>query len=342
MSTARGELVLPVLLALLIAAAIVAIGVGSVHVPAGRVVEILISGGASQTATDTIAPDVRIVRQLRLPRVLLAMVVGAALSVAGAAFQGLLRNPLADPFILGTSSGAALAATIFIATGLSSLALGWLLQPLAAFVGSLLALLAVYLLARTGGRVPIEVLLLSGVIVNAFLFALVLLVLAVARLEAVEILLWLMGSLTLGARGELLALVAVVTAVGGTLVWVMARDLDVMSLGDDQAGLLGVATERLKRRVFVVVSLMVGAAVSVSGIIGFVGLIVPHLARMTVGAKHRVLIPASALLGALFLVVADGAARTLFAPNELPVGVVTALAGAPFFIVLLRRRKRAF
>ena len=307
--------------------------------PFGTVVAALRGG-------DDAAASVRIVREVRLPRVVLAAVVGAALALAGAAFQGLLRNPLADPFILGTSSGAALAATLFIALGASlgasSVGLGAMLLPLVSFVGSLLALTAVYALARTGGRVPVETLLLSGVIVNAFLFAVVLLVLALARLEAVEILLWLMGSLSLAVAPRLIVVVSAITAVAGVAIWTMARDLDAMSLGEDQASLLGVTTERLKRRLFFLVSLVVGAAVSVSGIIGFVGLIVPHLARMTVGAAHRLLLPASALIGAIFLVVADAFARTALAPRELPVGVVTALAGAPFFIALLRRRKRAF
>ena len=336
----RSAVAIAALAVLVLAAAVVAVGVGPVPVSPGRVLEVLTGSdggdGGPQPA------DARIIRRVRLPRVLLAMVVGVALAVCGVAFQGLLRNPLADPFILGTSSGAALAATIFIATGLAHRLGGPLLLPAASFVGSLIALTAVYLLARTGGHVPVEVLLLAGVIVNAFLFALVLLVLALAELEAIEILLWLMGSLALGAQPGLLTVVAVLVLVGSAAVWAMARDLDAMSLGEEQAGLLGVATENLKRRLFVVVSVVVGAAVSVSGIIGFVGLIVPHIARLLVGAAHRILVPTAALLGALFLVVADTVARTALSPDEMPVGVVTALAGAPFFLALLRKRKRAF
>jgi len=327
-----GRLGLPLLAVCLVLAAVIALGLGPVRVAPGEVLSALVGDGGD-------GPTARIVRDVRLPRVLLAAVVGAALAVSGVAFQGLLRNPLADPFILGTSSGAALAATVLIASGYATAGRS-LLTPAAAFAGSLAALVAVYLLARTGGRVPVETLLLSGVIVNAFLFALVLLVLALARLEAVEILLWLMGSLAIGAEPRLIAMVTVLTAIGVVAILAMARDLDAMSLGEEQASLLGVDTERLKRRLFVVVSLVVGAAVSVSGIIGFVGLIVPHLARMTIGSSHRLLVPASALLGALFLVIADTVARTALPPRELPVGVVTALAGAPFFIALLRRRKR--
>lgn len=342
MIRADPRLLLAVLLAGLALAMVAAIAVGPVSLPFGTVVAAL-RGGDGGAASERVFS---IVREVRLPRVVLAAVVGAALALAGAAFQGLLRNPLADPFILGTSSGAALAATLFIALGASlgasSVGFGAMLLPLVSFAGALLALSAVYLLARTGGRVPVETLLLSGVIVNAFLFAVVLLVLALARLEAVEILLWLMGSLSLAVEPRLIAVVSAITLVAGVAIWTMARDLDAMSLGEDQASLLGVTTERLKRRLFFLVSLVVGAAVSVSGIIGFVGLIVPHLARMTVGAAHRLLLPASALLGAIFLVVADAFARTALAPRELPVGVVTALAGAPFFLALLRRRKRAF
>jgi iron complex transport system permease protein len=324
---------MPLLVLALVAAAGAAVLVGPVPLSPSTVV-------AALTGRLGDGPEARILLEVRLPRVLLAAVVGAALSLAGATFQGLLRNPLADPFIVGTSSGAAFAATLVIATGLGA-ALGPWLMPAAAFLGSLAALILVYLLARTGGRVPVETLLLAGVIVNAFLFALVLLVLALARLEAVEILLWLMGSLSLAVKPGLVAIGAVVVGAAGAAVLALGRDLDAMSLGEEQAALLGVDTERLKRRLFVLVSLVVGAAVSVSGIIGFVGLIVPHLGRMLVGSPHRRLLPAAALLGASFLVVADAVARTALAPRELPVGVVTALAGAPFFMLLLRRRKRA-
>jgi iron complex transport system permease protein len=332
-SPLAARIAFPVLVLALGGALALSLLVGQASLDLRTVLEVLAGRLPGSTAAT-------ILLEVRLPRIALAAVVGAALAVSGTAFQGLLRNPLADPFILGTSSGAAFAATLVIALGgARGAASSWLL-PGASFGGAFLALVAVYALARTHGRVPVETLLLSGVIVNAFLFALVLLVLALARVEAVEILLWLMGSLSLAVRPGLVGAGAAIVLLASIAIWTMARDLDAMSLGEEQAAHLGVATEGLKRRLFVVVSLLVGAAVSVSGIIGFVGLIVPHLARMVVGAAHRVLLPASALLGAVVLVVADTVARSALPAQELPVGVVTALLGAPFFIVLLRRRKR--
>lgn len=282
--------------------------------------------------------SVAIIRDLRLPRVLLGMLVGASLALAGAGFQGILRNPLADPYIVGTSSGAALGATLAIVLHLPS-PLPWLSPvPAMAFLGALVSMLAVYRVARIGNTVPIETFLLAGVVVGAFSGAMVSFLLTVAREDLPRIVFWLMGSLS-QADAARIGLVAPYLALGGAALYLLSPALNLASLGDEAAWSLGVEVERLKLQVVLAGSLVTAAAVAASGLIGFLGLAVPHLARMIVGPDHRVLLPASALGGAAFLVLADTAARTVAAPREIPVGVLTALVGAPFFFWLLHRRR---
>lgn len=336
----RGKLIM--VLALTLGAALVSLALGSARVPLASVAELLVLKPLGLTHAAPPAWQEEVVLRVRLPRLALGLMVGAGLGLAGVVFQGLLRNPLADPFILGTSSGAALGATLMLALGAAHSAHLNALVPVAAFAGSLVALAAVYLFARAGGRVPVETLLLAGVMVNAFLFALVLLVLALARLEAAEALLWLMGSLALTGSLGAAAWVGLAIVPAAIVALVYARDLNALSLGEDHAAALGVEPARVKLVLFVSGSILVGAAVSAAGIIGFVGLIVPHIARLVFGPDHRRLVPAAMVLGAGLLIAADTVARTALAPTELPVGVVTALAGAPFFLVLLRRARRAW
>jgi iron complex transport system permease protein len=275
-----------------------------------------------------------IIFSIRLPRALFAGVVGASLAVAGAAFQALLRNPLADPYVLGVSGGSAVGAMLGIVAGAASISVG---VPLAAFAGGLLTILPLVGIARKGSALRSETLLLSGVIVNAFLSAVILFLLSVAsRAELRNAMFWLMGDLSVAGIREA-AVGALVLAAGFVILYADARHLNLVSMGEETARQLGVELEGFKVRMLLAASLITAAAVSVSGIIGFVGLMVPHAMRIVFGADHRLHLPACALFGASFLAAADTLARTVVAPSELPVGVVTALCGAPYFIYLLRR-----
>jgi len=282
------------------------------------------------------SPDHAILFAARLPRILMGAAVGATLAAVGAALQALVRNPLAEGSTLGISGGAAFGAILALVLSYH-FGGGWALVPLAGFAAALVSTLAVYRLGQMHGRLEPFSLLLVGVIFNTFWSALILLVNSVVNLyQTRSILFWLVGSLEAPTYYD----VAAVTAFGGGgLMWLLwhARDMNLLSLGDDSARDLGVEVDRVRRAIFIATSLMIGAAVSVSGMIGFVGLIVPHILRLAFGADHRLLLPASFVAGAAFLVAADLGARTLIAPAELPVGVITALCGGPFFIYLLRR-----
>jgi len=316
------------LLAVLLVSIAVAVTLGPVALAWGRV---LASGDGPN-------PDAVIFFQTRLPRVLLAAIVGGALAVSGAALQALLRNPLAEPHLVGISSGAALAAALALVT--MPVVLGQaIVAPVAAFLGALASIWIVVRLAFVGTRVDPTTLLLIGVIYNAFTGALLMFLNSIADLYQVHgVLFWLMGHV--GTRDyPMLAALACYSLAGLALLLWHARDLDCLSLGDERAAELGVDVEHARRMVFVASALLVGAVVSVSGLIGFVGLVVPHLIRLLFGADHRLLLPASYLAGAIFLVWADTAARTVLGVTEIPVGVVTALCGAPVFAYLLRRER---
>jgi len=280
------------------------------------------------------------VMRLRVARILLGLVVGAGLSVSGVIFQALLRNPLAEPYVLGVSSGAGLGAALAITLGLG--ALGTWTLPGMAFAGALATILLVYALARgAGGSVPVHTLLLSGVIVSAVLGSGLMFLVSVSSSKNIHnVVWWLLGNLQILDWG-LLRAVSVVVLCGLVITMLFARNLNVMTLGEQPAAHLGLNPERTKRLFFVVASLMTGAAVAACGLIGFVGLIVPHTVRLVIGPDHRRLVPACALAGGGFLVLADAFARTVF-PTEVPIGVVTAFLGGPFFLFLLRRRKRSY
>ena len=278
--------------------------------------------------------------RLRLPRVLMAAIVGASLASVGAALQSLFRNPLADPFTLGVSGGAALGASLAIVLGLGVSIAGVPLIFVAAFSGALLSVFVVYRLAHTGGVVLPGALLLSGVVINFCASAGVLLVQYLgSSSQSLQILRWLMGSLDVVGFG-LIWRVMIFLVPSWLVLMALARDLHLLAIGEESAASLGVNVRRTERIIYVVGSLIVGVTVSVGGTIGFVGLIVPHMARLLFGQDVRVLLPTSFLLGAAFLVVADSVARVVVSPSELPVGVVTALAGGPVFLFLLRNRRR--
>jgi iron complex transport system permease protein len=329
-------LVLSVLLIGLIISLFLSISLGTATIPLKEVLEILLHplrspGGANEV----------IILGIRLPRALLAAGVGAALSMAGAAFQGLLRNPLADPYIVGTSAGAALGAAFSIVFKLQGSFLGFSAVPVFAFVGALLTMFVIYRLARVDSRLPVETFLLAGVVVGSFMWALVSFSLTLAREDLPRVVFWLMGSVADRDMGHVLVLLPYLV-LGGLVLSVLAHHLNVMTLGEESAAHLGVSVEKVKIWIILAASLVTAAAVSVSGLIGFVGLMIPHVVRMLIGPDHRVLIPASALGGAVFLVWADTAARLVVAPQEMPVGVITALLGAPFFCWLLREGKKRF
>ncbi|HET8569422.1 MAG TPA: iron ABC transporter permease [Candidatus Limnocylindria bacterium] len=308
---------------------VVAVAAGAVPLAPGDVVRALLGGGDAGASA--------IVRELRLPRVLAAALVGGALAVAGALLQGLLRNPLADPYVTGTAAGAALGAVVAIAAfG------GALLSAPLAFAGALVAALLVWRIARVGGRVTTLTVLLAGVVLTSFAGAVVTLLLVAndrlaLRLRAVVDV--LVGGVT--ARGATeLAVAALVVATGVGWALVLARRLDAYAFGEETAATLGVDTERTTASVLGATALLTGAAVALAGMVAFVGLVVPHVLRGVVGASHRALVAACFLGGAAALVLADLGARTVLAPVELPVGVVTGLVGAPFFLSLLARTAR--
>ncbi len=325
----RAALVFPILASAFAGA--VALPVRGPPAAVGRGIFRVLSGGRRRGAGETAA---RVVLTLRLPRVLLGALVGAALSCSGVSFQALLRNPLADPYILGVSGGAAVGAMTarLLLPGESFLPL-----PLCAFLGAALAASAVFLLARRRSGVSRERLILMGVIVGAFLNALIMMMVALAPPGRIPgAVYWLMGDLSLGTPGRV-GLLAPYVAAGAGILFLLSRGMDLLLLGDEAAFQSGLPVERVKTAVYLTASLLAGSVVAVSGLIGFVGLIVPHGARSIVGSGHRRLLPAALLLGGTFLVVADVIARVAGPSGELPVGAVTALSGAPFFLYLLRR-----
>jgi iron complex transport system permease protein len=329
------------LVLVIVAAAFLASGVGQFRVPYQTIGRLWISPlyqGTAAGIDDTLR---YIVLHVRLARICLALLVGSALALAGAVYQGVLLNPLADPFTLGVSTGAAFAAALGILLGWGGIhVLGLSALPVLAFLGALGALYLVYLLGRMDGRVHPTTLVLAGIIVSTFLSALISLLKSLNEDSISTIVLWIMGSLS-GKSWLHVLLVVPYVLVGGTVILYYARELDLFSLGDVQAQQLGVDVPRIRFILLLAASLVTAAAVSVSGVIGFVGLVVPHLVRLALGPQHRRLLPLALLVGGLLVLVADTLARSLLPKGqELPVGVVTAILGGPFFCYLLLRRKK--
>lgn len=320
----------------LLAAMVLAVAFGAVWVPPADVVRAI---GSVLTGQETGLADAVVV-DLRLPRVLLAALVGAALALAGVLYQALFKNPLADPYILGVSSGAGLGATLalsLLGTSYAARALG---VPAGAFLGAALTMILVVRLASRRGRLDPISLLLAGVAVSYTLSALTSFVLVFDRESMTSVVFWMMGGLG-GRSWEHVGVLAAMLAAGSVIPLLFSRELDLMLLGDERAGQLGVSVERFKVLALASASLVVAGAVAVSGLIGFVGLMTPHMVRLVVGPRHRLLLPASVLAGAIVLVLADLIARVVLAPVEIPVGIVTALAGGPFFLWLLLRGERS-
>jgi len=320
---------------LLLFVVLISITMGSVKVPPLRSIQILFQSilGLRGVGSDT---ERTIILSLRLPRAILAGLVGAGLSVSGAVFQALLRNPLADPYLLGVSSGAAVGAIIAILLGLGTVSLG---LPLASFLGALLTILVVFYFGRQDRKIHPHTLLLAGVITGSFLSALIMFFISVSQREELHtIIFWLMGDFSFSSPRVILIIFPYIL-LGVVLLYFRSRHLNLILCGEENAVQLGVDVEKLKFLSYLCASLITAASVSACGLIGFVGLIIPHSVRLILGPDHRLLIPSAALLGASFLVASDTLARTLLAPVELPVGVITAAFGGPFFIYLLRTRK---
>ena len=335
------RLVMAVLVAALVAAVLTAGVVGAAGLSVAEALRAL--GGLIRQGTDAVgdfpewAP--RLMFDLRLPRILLAIITGAALSTAGASFQGVFRNPLAEPYLLGVSAGAGLGATIAI-VGRPLTALGIYAVPLLAFVGATAAAFLVYRLATFGGRTGIASLLLSGVAVGSTLTAIMSFLMVATESDLHTVMVWLMGGLTTANWTKVYITLPVVGA-GFIYMMLMARRMNLLLMGEDRARELGVDSQRTRRNLMIVAALTTAAAVAFSGLIGFIGLMVPHIMRLLVGPDHRRLLPAAALFGALLLLLADTVARTVLAPAEIPVGIITAAVGGPFFLYLLRTRKGA-
>lgn len=328
-------MIVGVLGAAVVVSVVVATGIGPVRVPAGEVTSILLhhlGGGGDTTANADL-----IVWRLRFPRVLLGAVVGAGLALAGAVVQSVVRNPVADPYLLGLSSGASVGAVAVITTGVS--VLGAVTLPVASFAGAAAAMAVVLLLARHRGRLLPLRLILVGVTCGHLLGGVTSFMLTRAEHSSAQqqIIFWLLGALS-GANWSVLGAPAAVVVAGCCWLLLRARRLNVLVLGDEASAGLGVNASRLRLELLLVTTLLVGTVVAVSGGIGFVGLIVAHLARMLVGADHRRMLPVTALLGALFLVWADVAARMLITPTELPIGILTAFIGVPFFLLVMHAR----
>ncbi|MFA4880530.1 MAG: iron chelate uptake ABC transporter family permease subunit [Candidatus Doudnabacteria bacterium] len=334
MSHPAGNLpiLVPFLVIILILVAIFSLSVGPANISFKETAKIGLSELPFVNFQKINPIDENIILHIRLPRVILAIITGMALAVAGVVLQALLRNPLADPYVIGVSSGAALGATLAIILGLISLI------SLAGFLGAVLAMFLVYSLSRTGYRVPVKTLLLAGVIVSVFLSALVSLIASLMGESMYQIILWLMGNLS-EANITLTIIAGFLVLIGIITVSLFARDLNVISIGEEEAQHLGVEVETVKKILFIITSLITGAVVALTGLIGFVGLVIPHIMRLIVGPDHRVLIIASLLAGGIFLTLADLVARTIISPAEIPVGVITAILGGPFFLFLLRRKK---
>jgi iron complex transport system permease protein len=340
------QLMLLILSICLIFVILVAVSFGPIAIPLSDIIQIILNGTHLFHFSPSWDSSIElIIWQIRLPSVIAAACVGAALAVAGTLFQGMLRNPLADPFLIGTSSGAALGASIAFVLPLATFYGTFSsLTPVLAFVGAMITVLLVYAIANADGRTPVVTLLLAGVVMNAVLVAFQTLILTLAprsQFTVQTLYNWLAGGVEVVGWPPVL-IVGCIILVAMLLSLSFSGVLDVFGLGEESASHLGLRVEWYKFLIVIVASLLTAAAVSISGLIGFVGLVTPHVMRLLLGPKHRALLPTTALAGAIFLVLADLLARTLVPATVLPVGIFTALVGAPFFLFLLRKSKRDY
>lgn len=328
--------IITILIALLSLTILLTTAIGPVYISPTEIIQMIFPANLMEIlrGRDLLAHE-RIILLVRLPRICLGIIVGAALSVAGAVMQGLFKNPMADPYIIGISSGAGFGAALCITFGIVfSYA-----TPLMAFFGAIIAVFLVYDISRVVGKVPVNTLLLSGIAVGYF-FSACTSFLIIKSENIHQIIFWLMGGLG-GSIWNHVKTTFPLIFFGILILYFFSREMNVMLLGEESAQHLGIEVEKFKRIIMILASLITAAAVSVSGLIGSVDLMIPHIVRLLFGPDHRILIPSSALVGGIFLVWADTLARTIISPAELPVGVITAFFGAPFFIYLLRTKKRS-
>ncbi len=342
---ARWKVIIFSLAILLFITALISTDIGFVNISFDTVLKTLANSILSifqpHAFQDVPQTDETIILQIRLPRIIAGILIGSALAGSGVTFQALFRNPMADPYVLGISAGAAAGGASAIVLGLGRGFFGPGAISILAWIGALLTAFAVYNVARVGGRTPVMTLLLSGIAVSIFLSAAVSLLIVLSNPYTSELqvlVFWLLGSVAYVTWGGVC--VAVIPIVGGLfLLTAFSRQLNIMLLGEEDAEHLGVETEVVKRRLLIVTSIVTASAVALGGIIGFVGLMIPHIMRILVGPDHRVLLPSSIIAGAIYLTFFDTIARVIYSPAEFPVGILTAMAGGPFFIYLLKRKK---
>ncbi|MEM2099258.1 MAG: iron chelate uptake ABC transporter family permease subunit [Candidatus Bathyarchaeia archaeon] len=347
--TSRWKLVVLLLFIALIVTVILSLNVGYAQIGFDKILAIIgkqLPFVGDHVDSSLVLPrDAAIILQIRLPRIIAGVVVGAALAASGVVYQGVFKNPMADSYILGVSAGAAVGASFSLLFGAGFAFFGLRLVQVAAFLGALFAMFLVYNISRVGSRVPVTTLLLCGIAVNFFLYAVVALLEVIAGDELHAIVFWLIGGFSNVLWTDIWAVIPFIV-IGTVVMYFYARDLNLLSLGEDQAQHLGVNVEHVKQVLLIFASMVTAAAVSLSGLVGFVGLMVPHITRLVIGPDHRILFPTSTIVGAIFLVVCDAIARVIATPFastlELPVGIITMLAGAPFFIILFRKKKQSY
>jgi iron complex transport system permease protein len=345
--SSRWKLILLLLIVSLVGVVIFCLNIGFAPISFSQILAILgkqipfLNGSINSSAVSSV--DQAIILEIRLPRILAGALVGAGLAAAGVMYQGVFRNPMADSYLLGASAGASLGYTL-AALYAGSLALtfaGLGVFQVAAFGGAVMTVFLVYFMSRVGNRVPVTTLLLSGIVVNIFILALQTVFELRSGKALIGIVAWIAGGFTNITWTDIYAVFPFVLA-GIIIAYFFTKDLNMLSMGEDTAQHLGVNTERVRQVLLLLSSLITAAAVSISGVIGFVGLIIPHMTRLVIGPDHRILLPTSAIVGAIFLILCDSLARIATGASELPVGVITALTGTPFFIYLLRKRKTSY
>jgi iron complex transport system permease protein len=339
----RWKLILTLLVIALFFTVIVSLNIGYAPISFSEILSVL--GNQIPLLNTTIDPNTlsavnaAIILQIRLPRIIAAVIIGAGLATAGVLYQGVFKNPMADPYVLGVSAGASVGAGFGMLLGSGLSFFGFPIIPTTAFIAALITIFVVYNIARIGSRVPEMTLLLSGIAITIFLSAIYQIMQVLAPNSKLhQLVAWQIGGISNVSWGDLWSIFPFIF-IGIILSYIFSRDLNIISLGEDTAQHLGVNTERTKKILLALGAMMTAAAVSISGLIGFVGLMIPHITRLIMGPDHRILLPASIVVGAIFLVACDALARILTGASELPVGVITAIAGGPFFIFLLRRKK---